>query len=79
VFHGAFTQIQELQLVLDMGKASDEQCIDAVKGLLSAWQESGSDEGAQTYLKDLKEKLNLMEKLKQRYMTNPVAQERVIR
>lgn len=56
-FHSALAQVKQLELILEMNNASRDQCVAAMKGLLSAWQESGDDSQAQIYITELSTKL----------------------
>ena len=57
IFHGVFGQSKELELIMDMHNMSEGQCKDVTIGLLSAWQESGNDSKARTYLDELQRQL----------------------
>lgn len=57
IFHGAFGQAKELELILDMLNASDVQRKNATIGLLSTWQKSGNDSKAETFLNELQKQL----------------------
>ena len=57
IFHGAFGQAASLEFICEMHNASELQRKDAVKGLLSKWQESGNDHAAGDYLNDLDRQL----------------------
>jgi hypothetical protein len=57
MFHSAFGQAKDLELVLDMHNASELQRKDAAVGLLAIWQTSGNDSKAGTYLNELQRQL----------------------
>jgi len=52
-FHGALTQVGNLQIILHIYDVPQEQRIEAAKGLLAAWQEADGDDEATIFLQEL--------------------------
>ena len=57
IFHSAFGQAASLEVIFEMHNATERQRKDAVKGLLSQWQESGNDHAAEDYIHELDKQL----------------------
>jgi hypothetical protein len=52
IYHGAFSQINQLQLIWDEHEIGVAQCQASAQGLLREWQNSGTDSSVDDYLQE---------------------------